>query len=177
MEGNDRKMPRVFWALLAATLAAWLAMNLVTARRIEAFADGQRLLDMRFNGYSFEEVRSFVAAIGDEGAALYLGAQFWLDMVFPALLGAVLIICYLRLFPSWLGLIMSGGAFIYIVIDYLENFAIATMLHAGANGITQDMAATADQWTTTKWGLAFVGLAALIFGLAMQLRQRLWSAK
>lgn len=158
-------------------LAAWLAMNLVTAPQIEALADGQRILDMRFTGYSFEDARSFVAAIGDEGAALYLGPQFWLDMLFPALLGAVLIICYLRLFSGLIGLIMSGGAFIYIVIDYLENFAIARILHAGANAMTHDMASTADQWTTTKWGLALIGLVALIFGIGKRLRLRLWSAK
>lgn len=170
-------MPRVFWVLLAAMLAAWLAMNLVTVPKIEALADGQRLLDMRFTGYSFEDARSFVAAIGDEGADLYLGTQFWLDMVFPALLGAVLIICYLRLFPGWIGLIMSAGAFIYIGIDYLENFAIAAILHAGANAMTLDMAAMADQWTTTKWGLALIGLAALVLGIAMRLRLGFSSVK
>lgn len=177
MQDTGRKMPRAFWVLLAAMSAAWLAMNFVTVPKIEALADGQRLLDMRFTGYSFEDARSFVAAIGDEGVDLYLGAQFWLDMVFPALLGAVLIICYLCLFPGWIGLIMSGGAFIYIAVDYLENFAIATILHAGANAMTHDMASTADQWTKTKWGLALIGLVALVVGIGMRLRLRLLSAK
>ena len=136
-------MQRTFWILLGATLVSWLIMNLGTVPRIEELSDGLRLLDMRFTGYSFEEARDFVAAIGDEGAALYLGAQFWLDMVFPPLLGAVLLICYLYLFPRWIGWAMGAGALAYVIVDYLENFAIAAMLRIGAEGMTQEMAAIA----------------------------------
>lgn len=45
-------MPRTFWIILAATLAAWLSMNLWTVPRIEETAGGLRLLDMRFS-YAF----------------------------------------------------------------------------------------------------------------------------
>ena len=45
-------MPRIFWVFLAATLAAWLSMNLWTVPRIEEMSGGLRLLDMRFTGYS-----------------------------------------------------------------------------------------------------------------------------
>ena len=93
-------MPRIFWYLFAAMLASWLAMNLWTVPRIEALSGGLRLLDMRFTGYSFDEAKGFVAAIGDQGAAQYLGLQFWLDMIFPPLLGAVLFLLYRWLFPA-----------------------------------------------------------------------------
>lgn len=60
--------PRIFWIFIAAMLAPWLVMNLWTAPRIEELAGGARILEMRLTGYSFEEARDFVAAIGGEGA-------------------------------------------------------------------------------------------------------------
>lgn len=138
-------MPRVFWFLFAAMLAAWLSMNLGTVPKIEELSGGLRLLDMRFTGYSVDEARSFVAAIGDEGAALYLGAQHRLDTVFPPLLGAVLFLFYRWLFPGFPGLIIGMVSLTYVAADILENLAVVAMLRAGADGLTPEMAATASQ--------------------------------
>lgn len=168
-------MPRIFWPVFAATLAAWLCMNLWSLPRIEEMADGLRLLDMRFTGYSFEDVRDFVAAIGAEGVALYLGPQMWLDMIFPPLLGAVLFMTNRWLFPGLPGLIIGAVSLTYVVTDILENLAITAVLRAGADGVTQEMAATAHRWTTTKWSLAIVGLVLLFVGIALRLRRR-WTA-
>lgn len=165
-------MPRVFWVVLALTLAAWLGMNLWTVPRIEELSGGLRLLDMRFTGYSHAEARDFIAAIGDEGAALYLGAQYWLDMVFPPLLGAVIFLFFRWLYPGMPGLITGIASLSYVAADILENLAVAAMLHAGADSLTPEMAATAHQWTQIKWGLAIVGLVMLIIGIALRLRRR-----
>lgn len=167
-------MPRMFWAILAATLAAWLSMNLWTVPRIEETAGGLRLLDMRFTGYTYEDAQEFVAAIGDEGTALYLGAQYWLDMVFPPFLGSVIFLFFRWLFPGFPGLIIGIVSLTYVAADILENLAVAAILHAGMDGLTPEMAATANQWTTIKWGLALVGLAMLVIGVALRLRRR-WS--
>ena len=169
-------MSRAFWAIFAVLLAVWLVMNLGTAPRIEEMAGGLRLLDMRFTGYSLAEARQFIAAIGNEGVQLYLGTQLWLDMVFPPLLGAVLFLCYRRLFPGLLGLVIGTFSLISIVaVDYLENAALAAMLRAGADGLTAEMAARASTLTTLKWSLAFIGLLALIVGVTLLLRRR-WVA-
>lgn len=168
-------MLRIFWFILAAMLAAWLSMNLWTVPRIEELSGGLRLLDMRFTGYSLDEVQDFIAAIGDEGAALYLGAQFWLDMIFPPLLGAVLFFTYRWLFLGLPGLIIGTASLSAAMVDLLENMAVAAMLRAGADGLTPQMAATANQLTTTKWSLALVGLVMLIIGIGIRLR-RLWFA-
>jgi hypothetical protein len=165
-------MPRIFWIILVAMLAAWLGMNLWTVPEIEKLSGGLRLLDMRFTGYSFEEAHAFVAAIGEEGTARYLGAQMWLDMVFPPLLGAVLFFLYRWLFTGLPGLIIGTVSLIYVVADILENAAIVAMLRAGADSLTPEMAATANQWTTTKWGLGIVGLIMLIIGIVLRLRRR-----
>jgi hypothetical protein len=168
-------MPRIFWVILAAMLAAWLSMNLWSAPRIEELSGGLRLFDMRLTGYSHAEAKDFVAAIGDEGAALYLGWQLWLDTIFPPLLGAVLFFFYRWLFPGLPGLIIGTVSLTYVAADYLENMAVAAMVRAGANGLTPEMAATASQWTVTKWSFALVGAVTMIVGIALRLRQR-WFA-
>lgn len=165
-------MPRIFWPILLATLAAWLGMNLWSLPKIEELAGGLRLLDMRFTGYSFEDVQDFLAAIGDEGTALYLGPQFWLDMIFPPLLGAVLFMIYRWLFPGLRGLIIGAVSLTYVATDFLENLAIAALLRAGVAGLTPEMAATAHFWTTAKWSLAVVGLAFLVIGIGLRLRRK-----
>jgi len=169
-------MPRMFWVVLVAMLAAWLAMNLWTAPRIEDLSGGLRLLDMRLTGYSLADAQSFFAAIGEEGVSLYLGWQLWLDMVFPPLLGAVLFICYRRLFPGFAGLAIGTLSLGFVVVDYLENFAIAAMLRAGPDALTPEMVATANQWTTIKWSLALVGLVTLMIGIVLRLRSRIFAA-
>lgn len=169
-------MPRLLWLILPALVAAWMGMNLWTAPRIEELSGGLRLLDMRITGYSFDEAKTFIAALGDEGRALYLGPQLKLDMIFPPLLGAVLFLIYRWLFPGLPGLIIGTLSLTSIFVDYLENAAIAAMLHAGPSAMTPEMAVNANQWTTTKWTLAFVGVATLAVGIVLRL-SRLWLAK
>lgn len=161
-------MPRVFWIAFAAMLATWLAMNLWTTPKIEAMSGGLRLLDMRFTGYSYAEARDFVSAIGEGGVALYLGPQLWLDMIFPPLLGTVLFFCYRWLFPGRVGVMIGTLSLTFVLADYLENLALLTILRAGANAMTPEMATMANLWTITKWSLAFIGLLALVIGAAVR---------
>lgn len=170
-------MPRIFWFVLAALLVAWLSMNLWTAPRIEELSGGLRLLEMRFTGYSFDEAQGFVAAIGKEGAALYLGAQLLLDMIFPPLLATVLFLGYRKLFPGLPGLIIGTASLSSVVVDYLENAAVAAMLRVGADGLTPEMAATASQWTIFKWSRSLVGALALVIGVVLCIRRRMLRKK
>jgi hypothetical protein len=100
---------------------------------------------MRFTGYSFEDARTFVTAIGETGRALYLGPQLWLDMVYPPLLGATLFLTYRWLFPGWPGLAIGTVSLASVVVDYLENAALAAMLRAGPDGMSPEMANAASQ--------------------------------
>ena len=165
-------MPRIFWPVLAATVALWLCMNLWSAPRIEAIAGGLRLLDMRFTGYSYAEVEAFVKAMGQEGTALYFRWQLWLDTIFPPLLGALIYFVFRWLYPSLPALLIGVIALAYVASDLLENLAVAALLRAGTSGLTPEMAATANQWTQIKWGLALIGLVMLLLGLVLRLRPK-----
>lgn len=163
-------MPRMFWVALLGMLAAWSTMNFWTAPRIEELSGGSPLLDKRLTGYSFTEAHSFLAAIGEEGVSLYLGWQLWLDTIFPPLLGAVLFLSYRGLFPGLPGLATGMLSMVYVVVDYLENFAISAMLRAGPDALTPEMVATAHRWTIAKWSLALCGLVTLIAGVVLRRR-------
>lgn len=173
---ETRKMPRIFWFFLAAMMLPWLGMNIWSAPKIEALSGGLRLPEMRLTGYSFEDLQAFLAAIGDEGRDFYLGVQLWLDMLFPPLLAAVLFLCFRWLYPGFAGRIIGTASLSSVVIDYLENAALAVILRAGPEALTLEMAAEANQWTIAKWTLAQVGLAALIIGIGLRIRRR-WMAK
>ncbi len=164
-------MPRIFWVVLAALLVSWLSMNLWTAPKIEALAGGARLLEMRITGYSLDDVRAFINAIGDEGTALYLDAQLPLDMIFPPLLAAVLFLGYRWLFGGMAGLVIGAAALTTVVVDYSENAAVAAMLRAGPDGLTPELVSRAHGWTAMKWSLSFIGLVTLVVGVIRRLRQ------
>jgi hypothetical protein len=80
------------------------------------------------------------------------------------------------MFAGLLGLIIGMVSSSYVAVDILENLAVAAMLRSGAVGLTPEMAATANQWTTMKWGLAIIGLVMLIIGIALRLRPRWFAA-
>ena len=90
-------MPRIFWPLLSAMLAAWLALNLWTVPKIEAMSGGLRLLDMRITGYPFAQAQDFNWRRG----CRVISRAATLARHHP-LLGAF--ICYRWVFPGWLGL-------------------------------------------------------------------------
>ncbi|MDF1716959.1 MAG: hypothetical protein P1U75_09875 [Antarcticimicrobium sp.] len=156
-----------YWVVFAATLAVYGAMVGWTLPAISRDAGGLVPFDMRPMGYSVAEARAFLAALGAEGRALYLGPQHALDLVYPALLAVVLIgaVCALigPVSLRWgLALMALGG----MAADYLENARVGAMLrHDGA--ITDAMITAASRATQVKAGLSTVVILAVCAGLAL----------
>lgn len=158
-------MRTLFWFSFAAATALYLAMVFVTIPALTGMAGGLLPFDMRPGGYDLQAVQTYLAALGDEGRAYYLGVQQWLDLVFPGLMGLALILGgFLMMRSPWL------WVFVAVVLvaksaDYLENAAVAGMLEADA--LTADMVAEASRWTLVKT----VGdtLAYVVFLLAAAL--------
>jgi hypothetical protein len=105
--------------------------NLWSAPRIEEMAGGLRLLDMRFTGYAGRRARLHRRLARPRPASGWT----W------TLLGAVLFLSYRWLFPGWPGLIIGTVSLSSVVVDYLENAALAAMLRAGPDAMTPEMAA------------------------------------
>lgn len=158
----------LFWLVFAATLGVYLVMLLWTLPAITAAAGGLVPFDLRPTGYSFDEARAFLAALTPEGTALYRTVQQRLDIAYPALLAATLVMAILLLAPAGLGRwrwFLAATALPGMVFDYLENAAVARMLDGGAAALTPEHAADASRWTLLKSAfstLAFAVLLALI---------------
>ena len=69
--------------LLAGNVALWAVMFFGTLAHLQALTGGAAPFDIRPLGYSYEEARSFLTAIGQQGRAYYLNRQLILDTVYP----------------------------------------------------------------------------------------------
>jgi len=155
----------LFWILLAVTLGVYLAMVTWTLPAITAEAGGLAPFDLRLGGYTFAEARAFLAALGPDGTALYKGAQHRLDIFFPGLVAATLYFAVAFLLPArTIAMRMALAAAILPValFDWLENGAVATMLAAGAEGVTAAMVATANRWSVLKVAFSTAAYSALL---------------
>jgi hypothetical protein len=167
-------MKTAFWLVFAAMAAVYAVMLFWTLPTIAAAAGGLAPFDMRPFGYSFEEARAFLAALPEYGRLLYRHIQLFLDLLYPALLAATLILATILLtVPGWLRRLLIALAVLGMVFDYLENISIARMLDAGPNGLTETLAAEASRWTILKSGFTTVSIAAVIVLLAVWFVMRL----
>ncbi len=154
-----------YWALLAVTLAVYGGMLGWSLPAIMRDAGGLMPFDLRPGGYTEEEARAFLAALGAEGRGLYLGAQQWLDLAYPALLAAVLIgAAWMLIRPFWLRLAVILLALGGMTADYLENARVAEMLrHDGS--VPAELIAAASRATVAKSALTGLAMLAVCAGL------------
>lgn len=156
---------RLYWLLVAAMLANYTVMVAWSLPALQEMAGGLPAFDLRPGGYAFDEARTFLAGLSADGRAFYLGTQQWLDTLYPALLGAVLVIALLALAPARVKWLLAAFAAAGTVFDYLENNAVAAMLRAGPDGLTREMVDAASRWTVLKSAtsaLAMTGLLILL---------------
>lgn len=167
----------VFWPVLAATLAVYLAMVLWSLPFIQTEAGGLRPFDLRPCGYSPDEARAFLNALGKSGRSFYLGTQHRLDLFFPGLLAVLMILGLSRLYSRrWtvaLGLIAVSAAF----CDYEENIAVADLLRLGPTGIDEEVVSIASLFTMLKSLLSTVVFVALLWGVVRIWMRRRGKAK
>lgn len=170
-----RRAGLAFWGLAGAMVAVYLAIVLWSLPEISAAAGGLVPFDLRPAGYSAAEARAFLGALSTEGRALYLGRQAALDLVYPALLAAVLVLAFRHLAASWgpawravlVALPLAGAGF-----DYLENLRVRRLLIAGPAEATDAMIAAASLATVIKSVLSSLAFAALVVALAVQVLGR-----
>jgi hypothetical protein len=140
----------VFWILFLLTISVYLTMILWSLPHLRDLAGGLTAFDLRPTGYSPAEARALVSALGTSGADFYLNVQLWLDTAYPALLAAVLVLAFNKLAQGWLVWLLCCGAVFMALSDYLENRVVAAMLRAGSVALTDDMVASASNWTLLK---------------------------
>lgn len=164
----------LFWAVILATGVVYLTMVLWSLPEIARQAGGIPPFDMRPTGYSAEEARAFLSALGDEGRAFYRDVQHWLDLAFPGLFALSLILGFLKLAPRPLALVLSAVAIASAGFDWSENAAVAGLL--AAPDPTDAAIAAASRMTVLKSVCVTVALTALLLLGVWAVWQR-WRAK
>ncbi len=162
----------LLWLVLAAMLAIYLVMLLWSLPHLAALAGGAAMFDLRPTGYDLASATALIAALGAEGQGFYLTVQQGLDTAFPMLKAVVLILAFFRLYPARLAAPLGLIALVVSLCDELENAAIAAMLRAGAEGLTDEMVATASHWTQLKSAGDTLLMVLLLIGLAWGLWRR-----
>jgi len=165
----------IFYMIATSAVIVLITMNVWTVPKIDAAARGLTLFDNRRTGYSFKDASEFISALSDDGKAIYLGIQKYLDTLFPILMAISLPWALWMLTTSWAKpyrYFICAVAFIGPMCDLMENASVRVMLHAGPDGLTEQMVATASRWSVTKWTLDLVAMAAFLLLLWSALLQR-----
>lgn len=167
---------RLFWLMIAATLGVYATMLVWSIPKISAEANGLPVFDLRPGGYSFEEARTFLAALSAEGRQFYTNVQHRLDTAYPALLAVTLAWSILRLSPAGWGVfrwLLAASAIPGMIFDYRENFDVARMLGAGPDGITPAMVQAASFHSQAKATMTTVSMTILLVLFALWALRRI----
>lgn len=157
--------PVLFWLLVAATLGVYLSMVLWSLPVISTAAAGLAPFDLRPAGYTFEEAMAFLTALSPEGRDFYRTVQHRLDLVFPGLLAATILLAIAALLPGRLGrwrFVLPLPVVLAAAFDWAENADVGKMLAAGAEGVTPEMVAAASRWSVLKAGVSTVAYSGLL---------------
>lgn len=167
-------MQRAFWISFAAASAVYLVMVLWSIPVITKAAGGIAPFDMRLTGYTVAEAKSFLTALSEDGRQFYLKVQLRLDLIYPALLGILLVIGYQRVYRAPWTTVFSCVAMVMVSADYLENYMVATMLQTEVGALDENVVTLASFWTMCKAAAATVAFGALLWGAVARMR-RSWA--
>ena len=167
-------------ALGAGVLASTIygVMVFGTLAHLHRFA-GTAPFDLRPGGYTTDQARTMLAALGDEGRSFYLTRQLVLDAAYPALLALTIAgaLIWLRGRGAGPGIVALG---IILAIsaasaDYVENIGIATMLVLGESAPDMVIQATSLA-TVTKSVLTTGAFVVVIIALGQHAGSRIAKA-
>jgi hypothetical protein len=140
---NDKALARFpsGWLVIAFLIASgvlWAVLFFVTVARLQFLAGGAAPFDIRSSGYSYEEARDYLAALGARGRAYYLNPELVLDSFFPPLYaGSRALALWWLTMPGRLriGAVSVGWRWALLtlpiaelIFDCGENAGIATMI-------------------------------------------------
>lgn len=137
------------------------------------FAVGQDMapLDGRFNGYSADEAQALFDALGSDGRKFYALSELSLDVLFPLVYGAWLVIVMWLVWRAPWHFIFTGVVAIACAADLAENGLIAYMALTYSNE-SQPMMYAANLATLTKWRFLALAVVALVLGLIVKFALR-----
>ncbi len=170
---GSKSLKRAFWFTVFATVAVYITIVAWSAPTISGHANGLRMFDLRPTGYDFQESEAFLSALTDEGRIFYLSVQHRLDIAYPALLAITTMWAFLLLLPrKKLALLALLLPVCVMVFDYLENLAVAVMLHSGTQNLTAEMVSRASGYSVLKSGFTTASMSLLMVLVLLRIYRR-----
>ncbi|WP_143111726.1 hypothetical protein [Paenibacillus sp. BC26] len=168
------------WQVITGLFIVLLIIEAVVlpygSSKLNDYSGSAGILDLRLS-YSVDKAYAIIGAYSDAGRAFYVTFTLTADFIYPivyslffALLTTVI---YRRAFApkSWahqLPLLI----YITLLLDYLENACIVTMLTQYPDQITF-IAKASSLFTTLKWMMAAISVLLLLLGVVMLIVKRL----
>ena len=117
-------LPNIIAAFVSSQIV-FVVMSLVTLPIITRESEGLPPFDTTaLAGYDYDYATRFVAALSSYGKTIYLYVQEPLDVLFPLLSAAFIVLSLTRLgMGRW-----AWAGFIPMVLDYIENIMVIIML-------------------------------------------------
>ena len=166
-------MWRLFWFSLLVGLVGYGMIALWAMPRIDA--GGLPIPELHPAGYDLEDMRRFLSALTDAGRAAYLGPERLADTLFPiglaGALGSGICLVFRRRNPG-LAAALALLPLAYLVVDMMENAALARLLRGGAQALTPEAVARASALTVWKYRLIGASVIALLVGLALNIPKK-----
>ncbi|MFM9975499.1 MAG: hypothetical protein ACKVON_13115 [Beijerinckiaceae bacterium] len=171
-------MQRTFYFLIVGSIALiWLAQRMrLAVQKLVTGHPGDHMLDLRFVGYSAEDVRGYCARLGEDKRSYYLKTQTRIELAFIMAYGiagasagvwvSAAIFNENWKLVSWVPFI--GALFIVAaaIVDLDEGQAIRKLLKAYPR-IDEAAVARASRTTRLKWLFLFLGVAMLLAGIML----------
>ena len=154
------------WALAFGIPAAALyaVMTQVTLASL-AEVSGLTPFDMRPGGYGFADAQALLNGLGEAGRSYYLTRQIPLDLLYPGLMAATIIVVFLWVARAvgwrrvaWIGSVLAVGAGL---ADYLENLGIVAMI-ARYPDVSEALVSAASLASVAKATLTTLALTLLL---------------
>ncbi|NOX41253.1 MAG: hypothetical protein GXP05_12290 [Alphaproteobacteria bacterium] len=164
---------KLYWLLVAATTLVYGALIFGYGPQLIGMSSfGGWPFDLRMGGYSAQEARSYIASLGADGVALYIGPVMWLDTFFPAMFALVIGIAMWTLLAKRGRVLQVGSALItvaYMVFDYLENATLYKMMSIDLDLLPDNLIENASRWTILKFTFVDAMITILVTLLILRL--------
>ncbi|SDX76258.1 hypothetical protein SAMN05518855_1020131 [Paenibacillus sp. CF384] len=168
------------WQAISGLFIVLLVIEAVVlpygSSKLNDYSGGAGILDLRLS-YSADKAYAIIGAYSDAGRSFYvtftLAADYIYPIVYSLCFSLLTTVIYRRAFApkSWLHQ-LPLLIYITLLLDYLENACILTMLTNYPDRITF-IAQAGSLFTTLKWTMAAISILLLLFGIVMLIVKRL----
>ena len=150
------------WPAVALLFIGYVLCSLGFTARSDRLGNNPPLLDVRY-WYNTASVQALFEKLGQEGRSFYALTEVTLDLAFPFIYGALLLVLIYRLFEPKPARILLLVPLVGMISDLLENVSVALMAWT-YTGSEPGFASVATLFTLAKNVLVRLALVTVLVG-------------